>query len=150
MRKVFAFWSIILFILIAGVAAVIYGKMVLREEKKIENKIAEELTLPELPPAPKAPVLPLGAEGERIPEKIEIPKPVPRLDVESLKAPEMGEFPEVPEGKMPPLPLAPEGAEAPVLPELPLLPEMPEMPKMPELPPPPEEPDFPEIPGMPE
>ena len=34
MRKVFVFWGVILFFLVAGAIAIIYGKILLKEEKE--------------------------------------------------------------------------------------------------------------------
>ncbi len=70
MRNVFLFWGIILLILIIGIAAIIYGKVILEEEGKRQERLIEEL----------APVL--------------VSAPV---EIEPVRPEEMPLFPEVPE-----------------------------------------------------
>lgn len=118
MRKVFLFWGIIFFILILGVAAIIYGKIVLKAEEERVDKIRKGLALPKTPTLRKPPALPTEVEIEEVPARIEVPEPIPPLDVESLKAPESTKLPEVPEGEIIP-PLPPELPEIPTLPEIP-------------------------------
>lgn len=120
MRKVFLFWGIIVFVLILGVVAFIYGKILLKEEEKKEGEIMKEITLPQVP---------------EIRPKIEPLKRVLPLDVEVLKTLEGGGLPEVPKIKIRPLPLPPSS----VTPEIPTSPNIPkyidiESLKAPELP----------------
>ena len=69
MRTVFLFWSIILFILVSGAAAVIYGKMLLKSEIEKEAEIIRELAIREMRKPQPVPALPPDTEVPVIPEE---------------------------------------------------------------------------------
>ena len=131
MQRVFLFWVIILIVLAVGIATIIYSEKLLKEEQAKAEQLRKELAasrgprLPVVPVAPELPEKPISAtvleiDLEELPAKIEIPEPVPPLDVESLKAPESSELPETPEGETGPLPpLPPQAPNIPTLPEIP-------------------------------
>jgi len=126
MRKVFLFWSVIFIVLITGTAAIIYGKLLLKEEEKKADEIIRELSLPKVRKAPGIPV----AEIKEAPADVKESKPVLPPDAESLKAPVDTKLPEVPKSeaaKPPSPPNIPEQAdiESAETPEQPITPPMP-------------------------
>lgn len=139
MRKVFVFWSIILLILLLGVGAIIYGRVLLGKEEKNTDQIRRELTLPRVPRALRLPTLPTELEIEKTSADVKLPESPPPPEVESLKMPGGTEVPTPPEDEaLPSLPLR--TPEAPILPEPPRpavdieplkAPELPLIPKLP-------------------
>lgn len=134
MRKVFLFWGVVLFVLLLGLAAIIYSKTLLKEEEERANRTRAEVTLPKVSTTPKFPALPSGIGLGEAPAKIEFSGPVPPQDVESLKAPEEIKLPEVSEDEAVPPQLPPEVSEILTLPEPPAHIDIESL-KVPELPP---------------
>ena len=132
MRRVFLFWSLILFILILGAAAIIYGTLLLKKEEERGERIKKALTQPKITGRPGLPAMPSESEIEEALDRIETPLPALPSDLESPEAGEVIELPEAWEG----------GAAPPLTPRLPELPVSPEVPrninveplKIPELP----------------
>lgn len=94
MRKIFLFWIIILIILIAGIAAIIYGKMLLKAEDEKAREIMEELSTTAIPRVDTLPVLPSDMETEEMPEEVEPLEPALPSGVETEEMPEEVESPE--------------------------------------------------------
>lgn len=143
MRKIFLFWAMIILILALGTAAIIYGKIRVKEEKKREYEIRKELSLPKVPRTLEFPKLPPEGPVEEAPIETEMSEEFPRPAIELPKETGDTALPEAPEKEV--SPLQPETTEVPTLPE-PLpepLPapidiessEPPELPVIPKMPP---------------
>lgn len=74
MRKIFLFWSIILIVLIAGITAIIYGKMLLKMEEEKAEGIIGELSTVVIPKVDTLPAPPSGTETEEMQEENEPPE----------------------------------------------------------------------------
>lgn len=84
MRKIFLFWITILIILIAGIASIIYGKMLLKTEDEKARELMEELSTTTTPRVDTLPALPSDMETEEMPEEVEPPEPAPPEEQQSL------------------------------------------------------------------
>ena len=79
MRKVFLFWIIILFVLLAGAVTIIYSKAALKTEKEKEADIIKELVEKEEENMEITTFLPSGPEIEEDLPAFELPEPVPDI-----------------------------------------------------------------------
>lgn len=99
-RRVFVFWIIILIILAGGTVFIVYGKLLLKEERGKALPIAEELAFPESPKKPEPPVL--RVEGIDVKKVLpEMPQPIEESVSKVLGTPQVIELP-TEETEMPP------------------------------------------------
>jgi hypothetical protein len=76
MGRIFLFWVIILIVLIAGIGAIIYGKILLKTEEKKAKEIIMELSTTEIPKVDIIPPPLSGVETEEIPDEIKPAEPM--------------------------------------------------------------------------
>ena len=76
MRKVFLFWGIIFVLLIAGTVAIVHGKILLKKEIELAERIKKEIPVPKMRSkvASTGIVTPLEAEAYKAPEDVELPE----------------------------------------------------------------------------
>ena len=122
MRKIFVFWVLLVVILIAGIAIVIFSQMSLNKEEKV-------LAVPKLPDD-AMPGVPVKIDTS----DLQAPSP---LDIDALKAPKGPMRPELltPPVAQPILPVAPSQPSVQSIPGTAPPPAMPEIPQLPQLPP---------------